>query len=60
MVNTAEKIAEKIKNKTIVLTGAMIPYAFEVLQMDFLIMGVHCLLSKLLKMVFILLLTVNI
>ena len=28
MVNTAEKIAEKIKNKTIVLTGAMIPYAF--------------------------------
>ena len=27
MVNTAEKIAEKIKNKTIVLTGAMIPYA---------------------------------
>ena len=28
MVNTEEKIAEKIKNKTIVLTGAMIPYAF--------------------------------
>ena len=28
MVNTAEKIAEEIKNKTIVLTGAMIPYAF--------------------------------
>jgi L-asparaginase len=28
MVNTAEKIAEKIKNKTIILTGAMIPYAF--------------------------------
>ena len=28
MVNTGEKIAEKIKNKTIVLTGAMIPYAF--------------------------------
>ena len=28
MVNTAEKIAEKIKNKTIVLTGAMIPIAF--------------------------------
>ena len=28
MVNTAEKIAEIIKNKTIVLTGAMIPYAF--------------------------------
>ena len=28
MVNTAEKIAETIKNKTIVLTGAMIPYAF--------------------------------
>jgi len=28
MVNTAEKIAEKIKYKTIVLTGAMIPYAF--------------------------------
>ncbi len=28
MVNTAEKISEKIKNKTIVLTGAMIPYAF--------------------------------
>ena len=28
MVNTAEKIAKKIKNKTIVLTGAMIPYAF--------------------------------
>ena len=28
MVNTAEKIAEKIKDKTIVLTGAMIPYAF--------------------------------
>ena len=28
MVHTASKIAEKIKNKTIVLTGAMIPYAF--------------------------------
>ena len=28
MVNTAKKIAENIKNKTIVLTGAMIPYAF--------------------------------
>ena len=28
MVNTAEKIAKKIKDKTIVLTGAMIPYAF--------------------------------
>ena len=28
MVNSAKKIAEKIKNKTIVLTGAMIPYAF--------------------------------
>ena len=28
MVNTAKKIAEKIRNKTIVLTGAMIPYAF--------------------------------
>ena len=28
MVNTAEKIARTIKNKTIVLTGAMIPYAF--------------------------------
>jgi len=28
MVNTAKKIAEKIKNKTIVITGAMIPYAF--------------------------------
>ena len=28
MVNTAKEIAEKIKNKTIVLTGAMIPYAF--------------------------------
>ena len=28
MVNTAKKIAEKIKNQTIVLTGAMIPYAF--------------------------------
>ena len=28
MVNTAKKIAEKIKDKTIVLTGAMIPYAF--------------------------------
>ena len=28
MVNTAKKIAEKIKNKTMVLTGAMIPYAF--------------------------------
>ena len=28
MVNTAGKIAKKIKNKTIVLTGAMIPYAF--------------------------------
>jgi len=28
MVNTAEKIAKTIKNKTIVLTGAMIPYAF--------------------------------
>ncbi len=28
MVNTANKIAKKINNKTIVLTGAMIPYAF--------------------------------
>ena len=28
MVNTAEKIAEKINNITIVLTGSMIPYAF--------------------------------
>tara|TARA_B100000524_G_scaffold285298_1_gene160694 strand:+ start:1664 stop:2149 length:486 start_codon:yes stop_codon:yes gene_type:complete len=28
MVRTATKIAEKIKDKTIVLTGAMIPYAF--------------------------------
>ena len=28
MVNTAKKIAEKIKNKTIIMTGAMIPYAF--------------------------------
>ncbi len=28
MVNTAKKIAKTIKNKTIVLTGAMIPYAF--------------------------------
>ena len=28
MVNTAKKIAEKIKNKTVILTGAMIPYAF--------------------------------
>ena len=28
MVNTASKIASKIKDKTIVLTGAMIPYAF--------------------------------
>ena len=28
IVNTAEKIAKTIKNKTIVLTGAMIPYAF--------------------------------
>jgi len=28
MVNTASKIAKKINNKTIVLTGAMIPYAF--------------------------------
>ena len=28
MVNTAEKIAKKIDDKTIVLTGAMIPYAF--------------------------------
>ena len=28
MVNTARKIAKKINNKTIVLTGAMIPYAF--------------------------------
>ena len=28
MVNTAKKIAKNIKNKTIVLTGAMIPYAF--------------------------------
>ena len=28
MVNSAKKIAEKIKDKTIVLTGAMIPYAF--------------------------------
>ena len=28
MVNTASKIAKKINDKTIVLTGAMIPYAF--------------------------------
>ena len=28
MVNTAGKIAKKIDDKTIVLTGAMIPYAF--------------------------------
>ena len=28
MVNTAIKIADRIKNKTIILTGAMIPYAF--------------------------------
>ena len=28
MVNSAKKIADKIKDKTIVLTGAMIPYAF--------------------------------
>ena len=28
IVNTAGNIAEKIKDKTIVLTGAMIPYAF--------------------------------
>ena len=28
MVNTAKKIAKKIKNKTIIMTGAMIPYAF--------------------------------
>ena len=28
MVNTARKIAKQIKDKTIVLTGAMIPYAF--------------------------------
>ena len=28
MVNTAKKIAYVIKNKTIILTGAMIPYAF--------------------------------
>ena len=28
VVNTAKKIAERIKNKTIVITGAMIPYAF--------------------------------
>ena len=28
MVNTASKIASKINDKTIVLTGAMIPYAF--------------------------------
>ena len=28
MVNTASKIAKQIKDKTIVLTGAMIPYAF--------------------------------
>ena len=28
MVNTAGKIAKKINDKTIVLTGAMIPYAF--------------------------------
>ena len=28
MVRTAKKIAKKIKDKTIVLTGAMIPYAF--------------------------------
>ena len=28
MVNTANELAAKIKDKTIVLTGAMIPYAF--------------------------------
>lgn len=28
MVNTAEMIAKKVKDKTIVLTGAMIPYTF--------------------------------
>ncbi len=28
MVETAKVIAEKVKNKTIVLTGAMIPYTF--------------------------------
>ena len=28
IVNTAGNIAEKLKDKTIVLTGAMIPYAF--------------------------------
>jgi L-asparaginase len=28
MVETARAIAEKVKNKTVVLTGAMVPYAF--------------------------------
>ena len=28
MVETARKIAEGVKNKTVVLTGAMVPYAF--------------------------------
>ena len=28
MVKTATKIAKEVKDKTIVLTGAMIPYAF--------------------------------
>ena len=43
MVNTAKKIAEKIKNKTIVLTGAMIPYAFGSSSDGFFILG--CALS---------------
>lgn len=28
MVETAERLAEKVKDKTIVITGAMVPYAF--------------------------------
>lgn len=28
MVDTAKMLAERVKNKTVVLTGAMIPYAF--------------------------------
>jgi len=28
MVETAKMVAEQVKNKTVILTGAMIPYAF--------------------------------
>ena len=52
MVNTAKKIAKKIKNKTIILTGAMIPYAFGSSSDGFLILEVHCHLLKPYKMVF--------